>query len=244
MTAKDFAVFDGDSHVVEPPALWEQYLEPEYRVLGRHALWRQEGRTGSYLKINGEIYRDTSNPNLPRHALWRPGLTWDAIGALDPNTRHAMNEGAWNAWARLSDMDAMGVDQALLYPTWFAEGFFLVRDPDVAWALARAYNDWVIDFCKAAPDRLFAAAILPLQNMDFALEELARVTGVPSVRTIFIRPMFLEDRYLNHSYYDPLWAELERRGIAAAVHATPGLWNPEWTPHGPFLEKSKARLVQ
>jgi hypothetical protein len=51
-----------------------------------------------------------------------------------------------------------------LYPTWFAEGFFLVRDPDVAYALARAYNDWVLDFCKAAPARLLAAAILPLQN--------------------------------------------------------------------------------
>jgi predicted TIM-barrel fold metal-dependent hydrolase len=141
-------------------------------------------------------------------------------------------------------MDAMGVDQALLYPTWFAEGFFLVRDPDVAYALARAYNDWVIDFCKAAPDRLLAAAILPLQNMDFALEELTRVTGVPSVRAVFIRPMFLEDRYLNHPYYDPLWAELERRGIAAAVHATPGLWNPEWTSHGPFFEKVKDRMAQ
>jgi len=28
MTTKDFVVFDGDSHVVEPPALWEKYLEP------------------------------------------------------------------------------------------------------------------------------------------------------------------------------------------------------------------------
>ena len=45
-------------------------------------------------------------------------------------------------------------------------------------------------------------------------------------------------------YYDPLWAELERLGIAAAVHATPGLWNPEWTSHGPFFEKIKDRLVQ
>jgi hypothetical protein len=26
-----------------------------------------------------------------------------------------------------------------------------------------------------------------------------------------------EDRYLNHPYYDPLWAELERLGITAAV---------------------------
>jgi predicted TIM-barrel fold metal-dependent hydrolase len=138
----------------------------------------------------------------------------------------------------------MGVDQALLYPTWFAEGFFLVQDPDVAYALARAYNDWIVDFCKPAPQRLFAAAILPLQNMDFALDELARVAQMPSIRAVFFRPVFVEDRYLNHPYYDPLWADLERRGITAAVHASAGLWNPEWTSHGPFIEKIKNRLVQ
>jgi hypothetical protein len=33
MTTKDFAVFDADKHVVEPPELWEKYLEPEYRTL-------------------------------------------------------------------------------------------------------------------------------------------------------------------------------------------------------------------
>ena len=148
---RQFPVFDGDSHVVEPPALWEQYLDPEYRTLGRHALWRQEGVTTSYLKVNGETFRDTMNPNLPRHALWRPGMTWDAIGELDPTVRHPMNAGASDPRARLADMDAMGIDQALLYPTWFAEGFHLVRDPDVAYALARAYNDWIADFCAAAP---------------------------------------------------------------------------------------------
>ena len=244
MTTKDFAVFDADSHVVEPPALWDKYLEPEYRTLGKHALWRQEGRTGSYLKVNGEIFRDTTNPNLPRHALWRPGMDWDAIGALDPHTRHPMTEGASDPQARLTDMDAMGVDQTLLYPTWFAEGFFLVDDPDVAFALARAYNDWIADFCKPAPTRLFATAILPLQNMDFALEELQRVARKACFPAVFIRPMFLEEHYLNHPYYEPLWAELERLGIAAAVHPTPGLWNPEWTSHGPFFEKIKDRLAE
>jgi len=244
MATKDFVVFDGDSHVVESPALWEKFLDPEYRTLGKHALWRQEGRTGAYLKVNGEIFRDRNNPNLPRHALWRPGMDWDAIGALDPHLKHPSAEGASDPQARLTDMDAMGVDQTLLYPTWFAEGFFLVRDPDVAYALARAYNDWIVDFCRAAPQRLFAVAILPLQNMDFALEELERVARIPSIRAILIRPMFIEDRYLNHPYYDPLWAELERVRITAAVHATPGLWNPEWTSHGPFFEKVKDRLVQ
>jgi predicted TIM-barrel fold metal-dependent hydrolase len=243
-TQKRFAVFDSDSHVVEPRDVWEQYLEPEYRVLGKYALWREDGKTNSYLKVNGEMFRDTMHANIPRHAIWRPGMTWDAVGELDPQTRHAMNEGAWEPQARLRDMDAMGVDQTLLYPTWFAEGFHLVHDPDVAYALARAYNNWIADFCMAAPDRLFAAAMVPLQNMDFALEELQRVVKMPCFRGAFIRPMFIEGRYFTHPYYDPLWAELESLGMTAAVHPTPGLWNPEWTSHGPFFEKIRNRLHQ
>ena len=243
-TGKDFEVFDSDSHVVEPRELWEKYLEPEYRVLGKHALWREEGRFDSYLKVNGRVFRDSGNPNIPRHAIWKPGMTWDSVGELDPDVRHPMSEGAWDPAARLRDMDAMGIDQTFLYPTWFAEGFHLVEDPDVAYALARAYNDWVADFCRAAPDRLFAAAMVPLGNMDFALAELRRTAGIRCFRGAFIRPMFMEGRYLTHPYYEPLWNELESLGMAAAVHPAAGLWNPEWTSHGPFIEKVKGRLSQ
>ena len=244
MATKRIVVFDGDSHVVEPPELWTKYIEPEYRTLGKFALWREEGKFGSYLKVNGKMFRDTMNSNIPRHAIWRPGMTWDKVGQLDPNTRHAMTEGASNPEARLKHMDAMGVDQAFLYPTWFAEGFHLVEDPDVAYALARAYNNWIADFCKAGPDRLFAAAMVPLQNMDYAVEELRRVSKIPCFRGAFIRPMFIEGRYFTHPYYDPLWAELESLGITAAVHPTAGLWNPEWISHGPFFEKVKNRINQ
>src|SRR5579885_2876729 len=208
--SKNFAVFDGDSHIVEPRELWDQYLEPEYRVPGRLALWREEGRHGSYLKINGEMFRDTDNVNIPSYGVWRPGMSWESVGELDPNVRHPVNEGAFDPRARLRDMDAIGVDQALLYPTWFAEGFPLVKDPDMA----------------------------------FALEELHRIAKIPCFRGVFIRPAFIEDRYLNHPYYEPLWAELEASGVTAAVHSTPGLWNPEWTSHGPFIEKIKSRLSQ
>ncbi|MGO9604961.1 MAG: amidohydrolase family protein [Candidatus Binataceae bacterium] len=244
MAKKSFPVFDSDSHVVEPRELWEKYLEPEYRVLGKHALWREDGQHGSYLKVNGKVFRDTMNSNIPRHAIWRPGMTWDNVGELDPKHRHPMTEGASNPQARLRDMDAMGVDQAFLYPTWFAEGFHLIEDPDVAYALARAYNDWIADFCKAAPERLFAASMVPLQNMDYAIEELRRTSKIACFRGAFIRPMFLEGHYFTHPYYDPMWAELESLGITAAVHPTAGLWNPEWTSHGPFIEKVKGRLNQ
>lgn len=244
MTKKRFPVFDSDSHVVEPRALWEKYLDPEFRTLGKHALWREEGRFGCYLKVNGKPVRDPVNSNIPRHAIWKPGMTWDAVGELDPKRRHPETPGATDPQARLRDMDAMGVDAALLYPTWFAEGFHLVEDPDTAWALARAYNDWIADFCKAAPDRLFAAAMVPLQSMDYTVEELRRVAKNPSFRGAFIRPMFIEGHYFTHPYYDPLWAELESLGLTLAVHPTAGLWNPEWTSHGQFIEKVKDRLNQ
>jgi predicted TIM-barrel fold metal-dependent hydrolase len=239
---KSFAVFDADSHVVEAVDLWERYLDREYRTLGKHALWREHGIHDAYLKINGRIFRDSMNPNIPRHAIWRPGMTWEAVGELDADVRHPAVEGASDAKARLADMDAMGVDQAFLYPTWFGEGFHLVEDPDVAWALARAYNDWIADFCAVAPERLFAAAMVPLQNMDFSVAELDRIASRSCFRGVFIRPMFLEGRYFTHPYFEALFAELERRQLVAAVHPSAGLWNPEWTSHGPFFEKVKGRL--
>ncbi len=48
-------------------------------------------------------------------------------------TRHPMTAGGSDPEARLKDMDAMGVDQAFLYPTWFAEGFHLIENPDIAY---------------------------------------------------------------------------------------------------------------
>ncbi len=242
--SKSFCVFDSDSHVVEPRAIWDTYLDPEYRTLGKFALWREEGKTNSYLKINGKIFRDSMNTNIPRHAIWQPGMSWEDVGELDPTIRHPQSAGASDPQARLRNMDAMGVDQTLLYPTWFAEGFHLIEDPDTAYALARAYNDWMADFCSAAPERLFATAMIPLQNLDFAIEELERITTIPCFRGVFIRPMFLEDRYFTHPYFDPLWAALEELGITAAVHPATGLWNPEWTSHAPFIEKMKDRLSQ
>lgn len=241
---KDFAVFDADSHVVEPEDVWEHYLDADYRTLGKHALWREQGRHDAYLKVNGRMFRDTMNPNIPRHAIWQPGMRWEDVGALDPDVRHPAVPGASDAKARLADMDAMGIDQSFLYPTWFGEGFHLVEDPDVAWALARAYNDWITDFCAEAPKRLFAAAMVPLQNMDFTIAELDRIAQRGCFRGVFVRPMFLEGRYFTHPYFEPFYAELERRGLVAAVHPSAGIWNPEWTSHGPFFEKIKDRLEE
>src|SRR5439155_21004951 len=69
-----------------------------------------------------------------------------------------------------------------------------------------------------------------------------RTSKMACFRGAFIRPMFIEGHYFTHPYYDPLWSELENLRMTAAVHPAAGLWNPEWTSHGPYFEKIKGRM--
>jgi predicted TIM-barrel fold metal-dependent hydrolase len=243
MGANGFMVVDGDSHVFEPAEVWERYLEPEYRVAARSSFYFNQRDDGLCTVIlNGRAAPPLDRSRLNRHAIWRPGMTPEEIGAMDPQKPHPINPGAQQAAARLRDMDAIGVDKAVLFPTLFAEYFPVVDNPDVAYALSRAYNNWIADFCKAAPGRLFPAAVLPMQDPAFAIEE-ARRTAKMGFKAVFIRPAFTQQqRFLSHPSYAPLWQELEELNLAVGIHGTSGHTNPEWTSVGAYVERVSAKL--
>ncbi len=237
MTNNNNGVFDCDSHVLEPTAIWEKHLDPEYRVPARSSFFYRLDDSGlSTVILNGKPAKPMHTSGIIRQAIWKPGMTVDDIGSLDPKQPHPINPGAHDPHARLKDMDAIGVQQALIFPTAFAEYFPVVENPDMAYALARAYNDWAQEFASAAPDRLFPTAVLPLQDTAFALAEAKRVAG-NGFKAVFLRPSFFNGKFLNHPVYNPLWATLESLGLAAFVHASPGSTNPEWTSEGSFVER-------
>ena len=72
-------------------------------------------------------------------------------------------------------MDAEGLDLAVLYPS---RGLFVLGldsveqigtdglEPEYATAIARAYNDWMKDFCDVAPDRMFGAGMVAPHDVD------------------------------------------------------------------------------
>jgi predicted TIM-barrel fold metal-dependent hydrolase len=112
----------------------------------------------------------------------------------------------------------------------------MVENPDAAWALARAYNDWLFDFARADRRRLVPVAVLPMQDAGFAVRELERVAK-KGFKAAFIRPSFFQGRFPNHPMYAPLWERLEALGVAACVHPSPGSTNPEWSCEGAFVER-------
>jgi predicted TIM-barrel fold metal-dependent hydrolase len=235
-------VVDIDTHVYEPTAVWTKYLDRAYRVAARSVFWHEVDARGlEVIVLNGRAARSLQRNGINRQACWHPGLTPEDIGRLDPETTHPITPGAQKPSARLKDMDAMGVDRALLFPTLFAEHFPMVEDPDAAWALARAYNDWILDFSKASPRRLLPVAVLPFQHPSFAVRELERVAK-KGFRAAFMRPSFFQGRFPNHPIYDPVWERLEATGVAACVHPSPGSTNPEWTCEGPWVDRVAGNL--
>ena len=249
-----FPVIDADSHVFEPAAIWEKYVERSYRPLAKSAFWYETGETGTPTVIlNGRTAKPMNVSKINRQAIWRPGMKPEDVGALDPDIAHETNPGASDPKARLRDMDALGVDQAILFPTLFAEYFPMIENPDVAAALARAYNQWIWDFSQKSPRRLVPVAVLPIQDVNLALAELRRAAK-RGFRAVFLRPCFVgrrptdssdsvgAARFLNHGYYDPLWREIEELGVVACIHPSAGSANPEWSCEGSFVERVAAPL--
>lgn len=242
MAMNRIPVFDADSHVFEPAEVWTEYLEPEYRVAARSAFYFSQGSDGlSTVILNGRPASAIDSSRLNRRAIWRPGMTPDEIGGLDAAAPYPINPGAHNAAARLKDMDQIGVDKALLFPTLFAEYLPAVENPDLAYALSRAYNNWIGDFCRSS-QRLFPVGVLPMQDVAFAIEEARRIAA-RGFKVAFIRPAFVhQQNFLSHRMYRPLWRALEELNLTAGIHASTGHTNPEWTSVGAFVERVSARM--
>jgi predicted TIM-barrel fold metal-dependent hydrolase len=212
-------VIDVDSHVYETTEIWERYVPVEYRGLARSAFFHDIDNDGNALTIlNGAAVGELNRSRLVRQAIWRPGMTLDEIGQLDPDVFVPLNPGASDPAARLADMDALGVDQAVLFPTLFAEYLPLVQNPDAAAILARAYNDWIWDFAQQAGGRLHPVALLPMHATLLAQRELDRVVD-KGFRSVMIRPAFYNTPTLEEHTAD---AAMRRFMLNAAAAANGG----------------------
>src|SRR5260370_36891809 len=118
-------------------------------------------------------------------------------------------------------MDADGIDAAFLYPSL---GLFLgaIKDPERSAAACRAYNRWLADYCKPYPERLFGAAILPMQSVEMAVQEVRFAAKELGFRAGFIRPNPYKGRVLPDPEYDPLWTAAKELRLSIGIHGGSG----------------------
>ena len=230
MVTKDFPIFDCDSHVVEPPEIWDEYVPSAIRSWVKTQFHFHTDT--DQLHINGRVVPATRERSNAAEVGW-PRWSKKEVGALVPGTEEWKRKfgrlaGCRDPHARLRDMDALGTDQVMLFPTWFVR-LALVKDPAAATALARAYNDWVYDYCAANRQRLFPCAVLAIQSVEESIGELRRVAK-RGFKAAAIRPCFWSGRYPTMPEFDPLWREFENLDVVLAMHTFPSreALTPEW----------------
>jgi predicted TIM-barrel fold metal-dependent hydrolase len=214
---------DLDRHVMEPFALWREYLPAHMREyaprmspiaplgetlqarlarLGEHALLP----TPDVPCVAGEpILRDVSEA-----AYIETGL----IGAR----RRAVFAAAETPQGHLAEMDATGVDVAVLFPTFAA--FLVYNDgigADLSRAYAQAYNRWLGELCAFAPDRLLGAALLSRHDPDAIVEDLEQALR-QGLRGVVLRPNPVGGRTLSDPALRRFWSACEHHSVTVVLH--------------------------
>jgi predicted TIM-barrel fold metal-dependent hydrolase len=202
-----------DGHVVEPADLWTTRMDKRFRERAPRVESRPEadyyiieGLTEFPVGLEGvtieeKIQGQVTTPKGRRHAETRPG--------------------AWDPQPRLVDQERDHLRAEVIYPGGFGLQFFHVQDAEYQREIIRVYNDWISEFCSAAPDRLLGSALLPMRGpVEWAVEEAERIAGMEGIRTILI-PAEVECSYA-HADYNPMWDALQDIGLPVSTHSGTG----------------------
>jgi len=96
-------------------------------------------------------------------------------------------------------------------------GVQLVLNEDMARAFARAMNDWIAREWLDRDPRLRASIVVPLQNVEFAVDEIERCAGDP--RFVQVLVLAMGEVPLGRRHFWPIYAAAERHHLPIGIHA-------------------------
>ena len=200
----------GDSHIVEPPGLWDA-MPADLRDLMPRSVKDPSGDFET-IHIDGQVFRR----DLPKgNTATRAGITARPTGTTDKEFVQRIVSGNDPAH-RLKDLDDEGVWGEVIYPG-LGIWAFNIRTPRLAKEGARVLNEFVLDF-QSHSRRFVCAATIPLLDIDDAVAELHRTS-----RDGFMCG-FLPVKPPNgcpewHSEaWDPMWAAFAETGMVIGFH--------------------------
>ena len=225
-------VVDADGHVLEPADTWVKYIDPAYRDRAIRIARDEQG------------YEVLLIDDQPLKTL-RGQL--GALGGIEMDTARLLTRGqmtyaegspagGYDPVERLRVMDSEGIDSVLLYPTigicW--EGH--VTDGGLATAYTRAYNRWLVDFCRTDPRRLYSVAHISLLDPEGAVQETIRARRDGCVG-IFLSPDLAArgGRHFDDPLFARFWETVQELEMPIAFHVVvrDRQWFRQWQRRDP-----------
>jgi predicted TIM-barrel fold metal-dependent hydrolase len=116
--------------------------------------------------------------------------------------------------ARLHDLEKMGIDIQVLFPTTLYAR--MTADPKFESALYRSYNRYMAHGCKINPKRLKWAGLLPLRDTSQAIEAIDEMQLLGASAAVIFGTV--GDRLLSDSIFMPIWDEFAKRNLPLCIH--------------------------
>lgn len=205
--AKGRVIHDADSHVMEPRDWLEAFIEPEFRGKIAPCLYENPERIDKQVQL---ALSRKSDPEAAAKAATNPiagPKGWIAYGAFDPAERKAA-------------LDTLGFSSQLVFPTAGLAPMKAARDEATKYAVSRAYNRAVCEFCRCDA-RTIAVAYVPLDNEELALSG-AREALALGCGAIMFSNAAPGDRSPGHPVYDRFWQLLVEHDVPFLLHIGQG----------------------
>src|SRR5262249_38207489 len=172
-------------------------------------------------------------PHLEEY--WRDSVEERGIGSLEsssyppnapltarPDFRGTNGYAATNASDITANVcDRWGANLAILNCLY---GVQLVYNEDMARAFHRALNDWIRAEFLEKDARLRASIIIPMQNVEYAVEEIERCAA--DRRFVQIMVLAMQETPLGRRSNWPIFEAAERHGLPIGIHAGSNYRNP------------------
>jgi predicted TIM-barrel fold metal-dependent hydrolase len=205
-----YEIVSADSHIIEPPDLWEEWLAPEFRDRAPKLVKDEEGGDAWSFGDGGKpapIGLVTVTAGRSHEQLRWTGARYATI-----------NQGCFEATARVKEMLTDGLQLEVIYPPQRTMRHFMLDDDgDFHLAGIHAYNDWLADgFVAKAPEHFVGQAQIPNLGTDAAIAEMRRCRA-KGLRGVVISSWPSGKPFLDDDC-DPFWAEAEKLNVPVSVH--------------------------
>jgi predicted TIM-barrel fold metal-dependent hydrolase len=200
-------IISTDSHVMEPPGLWEGRIERRFAERAPHLV--SEDDADWWYADNCRLQSVSGGSQA--------GVRFEDQSKLALTARMSeVRAGAYDPKAKLADMEIDGIEAEILYPTLGLQ-LWRLRDAELLSAIQRAYNDWIAEWCASTSRRLTGIACVLPDDPVAGVAELTRAAEM-GLKGALIPVSYGESYTYADARYEPLWEAAAGLSMPLSLH--------------------------